>query len=65
MSQRISNNPESWENEGGRLGARSPGDTNGITRVLVETFAVGGYTYTNLADATAQARRMREPGVQR
>lgn len=30
----------------------------GVTRVISETFAVGGYSYTNLADAVAQGRRM-------
>jgi hypothetical protein len=31
----------------------------GISRSLVEVFAVGPYTYTGLADAVAQARRDR------
>ena len=52
---------EGWENEGGSLRAAPPADGSAITRVLVETFKVGDYTYTNLADARAQARRMRQP----
>ena len=41
----------------------SPTEAAHITRSLVETFKVGGYTYTNLADAEAQARRMRKQGA--
>jgi hypothetical protein len=29
----------------------------GVTRIMTATFSVGGYRYTNLADAVAQARR--------
>ena len=54
---------EGWENEGGSLRAAAGAEGSGITRVLVETFKVGGYTYTNLPDAEAQARRLRKPGA--
>lgn len=47
-----------WENEGGRLQSSSPFKGLGITRMLTETFLVGGYRYTILADAVAQAHRM-------
>ena len=50
---------EGWENEGGSLRA-APSE---ITHVLVETFKVGGYTYTPLVDAEAQARRMGNQGA--
>jgi hypothetical protein len=30
----------------------------GITRQVTETYSVGGYHYTNIGDAIAQARRM-------
>ena len=33
----------------------------GVVRHTIETFSVGGYRYTNLADAVAQARQMNEP----
>ena len=51
---------ESWENEGGSQLAESYPESLGITRQLTETYRVGGYAYTNLADATAQARRMQK-----
>ena len=50
--------PEAWENEGGSLRSPSGAETLGVRRVLTETFTVGGYNYTNLADAVAQAHRM-------
>ena len=49
---------ESWENEGG---SGTPVDlalSFGVTRQMTETYCVGGYHYTNLTDAIAQARRM-------
>jgi hypothetical protein len=61
MSQPPLSRPgaESWENEGGSL--RFPAaEALGVTRVLTESFRVGGYAYTNLADAVAQARRMQK-----
>ena len=33
-------------------------ETLGVRRQVTETYSVGGYHYTNLADAIAQARRM-------
>ncbi|HEY6814210.1 MAG TPA: hypothetical protein VI168_01600 [Croceibacterium sp.] len=54
---------ESWENEGGTVRALSYAESLGVTRVLTETFKVGGYSYTTLADAVAQARRMQAPGA--
>lgn len=33
----------------------------GVVRVPVDTFHVGGYRYTNLADAIAQAKRVQSP----
>ncbi|WP_375289389.1 hypothetical protein [Qipengyuania sp.] len=35
-----------------------PPDMHGIVRQMTETYLVGGYRYTTLADAIAQARRM-------
>lgn len=52
--------PEGWENEGGSLRAPSQMELLGVERVLTETFRVGGYTYTSLADAVAQARRVQK-----
>ena len=46
--------------EGGSQLAESYPESLGITRQLTETYRVGGYAYTNLADATAQARRMQK-----
>lgn len=45
-----------WDNEGGRL-PPDYGLPEGIERHTEETFAVGKYRYTNLADAVAQVRR--------
>jgi hypothetical protein len=47
-----------WENEGGHLQAPLSLGELGITRILTENFLVGGYRYTALADAVAQAKRM-------
>jgi hypothetical protein len=54
---------DNWENEGGSVRPLSYAESLGVTRVLTETFRVGGYSYTSLADAVAQARRMQTPGV--
>jgi hypothetical protein len=51
---------ERWENEGGAAVAETSLESLGITRLFSETYVVGGYSYTNLADAAAQARRMRK-----
>lgn len=34
----------------------------GVARFTTETYTVGGYRYTNLADAIAQGQRMHEQG---
>ena len=49
---------ESWENEGGSVAPVPSPESLGIVRLMTETYAVGGYRYTNLVDAVAQARRM-------
>ncbi|WP_126177092.1 hypothetical protein [Tsuneonella rigui] len=49
---------ESWENEGGGLVAETLAGSLGVLRHLTETYSVGGFQYTNLTDAIAQARRM-------
>jgi hypothetical protein len=54
---------ESWENEGGSVSPKPDLESLGITRLMTETYAVGGYSYTNLADALAQARRMQTQAV--
>ena len=48
--------------EGAHLSYSAQHEEQGITRTLVEVFAVGPYKYTSLADAIAQARRDR-PGT--
>ena len=64
MSQPPISRPaaEGWENEGGSVRSLSYAESLGVTRVLTETFTVGGYAYTNRPDAVAQARRMSAPG---
>ena len=58
--QPIDRSPaETWENEGGGLTASTRAEALGVTRFLAESYVVGGYSFTNLADAVAQARRMR------
>lgn len=49
---------ESWENEGGSITPVDLAMSLGVTRQMTETYCVGGYHYTNLTDAIAQARRM-------
>jgi hypothetical protein len=49
---------ESWENEGGSVTSDDLALSLGVTRQMTETYCVGGYHYTNLTDAIAQARRM-------
>lgn len=51
-------NAQSWENEGGTLDPRELAHSLGVVRHLTETYSVGGFHYTNLTDAVAQARRM-------
>ena len=58
-SPRTASTPnESWENEGGSVAPEQLAEALGITRQMTATYSVGGYHYTNLIDAIAQARRM-------
>ena len=52
---------ESWENEGGSVATEQVAESLGVVRHLTETYSVGGFQYTNLTDAIAQARRMTKP----
>ena len=65
MSQVSISKPstEGWENEGGSIHPLSYAESIGVSRILTETFEVGGYRYTSLADAVAQARRMQKPSA--
>ena len=54
---------QNWENEGGSVRPTVSPESLGVTRVLTETFVVGGYSYTNLADAVAQGRHMQASGA--
>jgi hypothetical protein len=47
---------EEWENEGGSLEVLS-NIPQGVVRRSEETFTVGSYRYTNLADAIAEVER--------
>lgn len=48
----------SWENEGGNIPAAEFAERLGVIRHVTETYSVGGFRYTSLTDAMAQARRM-------
>ena len=48
-----------WDNEGGGF-AGEPSLDPDITRTTEQHYAVGGYRYTNLQHAIAQARRARQ-----
>ena len=50
--------PDSWENEGGSISPLQLAKTLGVTRQMTETYLVGGFHYTSLTEAIAQARRM-------
>jgi len=52
---------DSWENEGGSIAPHNLAESVGVVRHLTETYSVGGFRYTNLTDAIAQARRMANP----
>jgi hypothetical protein len=55
---------ENWENEGGSLSpASSYAESLGVTTHLTESYRVGGYRYTNLADAIAQEQRLYKQGA--
>ena len=49
---------EGWENEGASASPVKLARSLGVTRQLTETYTVGGFRYTSLDDAIAQARRM-------
>lgn len=49
---------ESWEDEGGSIVAEELAESLGIIRHVTKTYSVGGFRYTSLTDAIAQARRM-------
>jgi hypothetical protein len=51
---------ENWENEGGSVRPADPAESFGVTTFLTEHYVVGGYKYTNLADAIAQGQRMQK-----
>ena len=53
---------ENWENEGGSLRPADSAEALGVVSIPSEAYAVGGYRYTNLADAMAQGRRMQKSG---
>lgn len=46
--------------EDARIAALRLAESLGVTRQVSETYSIGGYSYTNLADAIAQARRISE-----
>lgn len=48
---------EVWESEGGTIAPEQLADSLGVVRHLTDTYSVGGYQYTNLTNAIAQARR--------
>ena len=52
---------ERWENEGGSLEPVSS-IPPGVVRHTAETFTVGSYRYTNLADAVAELERSDRQG---
>lgn len=47
-----------WENEGGSLAADTA-DSLGIRHRVVDQFEIGGYRYSKLEDAIAEAKRSR------
>ena len=62
MSTQATSAPraENWENEGGSLRQVDFAESLGVTKFLTEHYEVGGYRYTNLADAIAQGQRMQK-----
>jgi hypothetical protein len=66
VSQSIQNSPaldaEVRGSETGTTGSFDLAKSLGVVRHLTETYSVGGFRYTNLADAIAQARRMLKQG---
>jgi len=55
---RNTSEAQSWENEGGSTAPEDIAASLGVVRHMSETYSVGGYRYTTLTDAIAQARRM-------
>ena len=49
---------QSWDNEAGNSSPRQLAESLGVIYHATESYSVGSYKYTNLADAIAQARRM-------
>ena len=52
---------KSWENEVGSIALQNLAESLGVLRHGTETYSVGGFRYTNLTDAIAQARRVANP----
>ncbi|MBO9510537.1 hypothetical protein [Erythrobacter sp. A6_0] len=50
------------ESEGGSLPTNELAERLGVTRHMTESYSVGGFRYTSLTDAIAQARRMAKIG---
>lgn len=49
---------EAWESEGGSETPARLARSLGVVSHTTQTYSVGEYHYTNIADAIAQARRM-------
>jgi hypothetical protein len=49
---------ESSQEEGGSADTARLAESLGVVRHMTETYSVGGFRYTSLTDAIAQARRM-------
>lgn len=54
----IPGTSDAWESEGGSLGSLELAERLGVIRHVTESYSVGEFRYTSLADAIAQARRM-------
>jgi hypothetical protein len=63
MFQLSNSSSDGRENEGGSVRPLSYAESIGVTRVQATTFKVGGQSYTSLADAVAQARRLQQSGA--
>ena len=49
---------DDWEYEDGTMPSAELAERLGVTRHMTEPYSVGGFRYTSLTDAIAQARRM-------
>ena len=58
MQKATTSMTESREKDGASVQPLDYAASMGVTRHLTESYSVGGYRYTNLADAVAQARRL-------